>query len=122
MIAIGLVDEDSVLQSICLKRGVPYSPDLFAYLAFDDDKLIGVCIFSINNNIGKILLCDTLGKKLGYIEDGFIRAILSYMIKHKVSEAICEANMDKIILSNLGFSNIDGAWKVSLDGYSFKKC
>lgn len=122
MITIGLVDEDQVLQSICVKREIAYSPDLSAYLAFDDDKLIGVCIFSINGANGKILLCDTLGKKMGYLEDGFLRAILAYMIKHKVHETTADAEFDKTILSNLGFTNDDGIWWVSLEGYSFKKC
>jgi hypothetical protein len=122
MITIGLVDEDRVMESICLKRAIAFNSDLSAYLAFDDDKLIGVCIFSINGENGKILICDTLGKKLSYLEDGFIRTILSYMIKQKVHEAISDADIDEIILSNLGFTNIDGIWKVLLDGYSFKKC
>ena len=122
MITIGLVDEDRVMESICIKRGIAYSSDLSAYMAFEDASLLGICIFSINEAFGKILLCDTLGKKLNYLEDGFIRTILAYMMKHKVLVVSCEADFDKIILSNLGFVEVDGVWSVSLEGHSFNKC
>ena len=122
MITIGLVDEDRVMESICVKRGIAYRSDLSAYMAFDDAVLLGICIFSIDEANGKIVLCDTLGKKLNYLEDGFIRTILAYMMKRKVSVVTNEADFDRIILSNLGFAEVDGVWSVSLEGYSFKKC
>ena len=122
MITFGLVDEDQVMKSICVKRGVAYDSDLSAYMAFEEASLLGVCIFSINGTNGKIVLCDTQGQKLLHIEDGFVRAILSYMMKHKVHEVTCNAAIEKSILTNLGFTPLDESWKLSLDGYSFKKC
>ena len=107
MLIIKPIQEKSRQEQICAACEVTYRPETFAYSAYDDDTLIGVCQFTMGN--GKAELTDL--KTVPGTDDEealFImaRAMMSFVDKCAIPTlSTTDTASDPALLKKLGFTS-----------------
>lgn len=109
---------DKMLQeSACLRCGIKYSPELMAYAAYSDGKILGICQFSINDNGAVITdLSNALNTKDEQILFITARAVLNFIDLCGIRFPKCESkNIDEALIKRIGFSKkSDGIYEIDL--------
>ena len=118
--------QDKMLQeSTCLHCGIDYDPDLMAYAAYVDGKLVGMCQFTMNADGGKIVdlanVKDSNDSQALFVMG---RATLNFIDLCGVHTAKCEnKNIDEALLRTIGFSkNSDGIYEIDLAHFFEHPC
>ncbi len=117
MIKLQLVNEPAVLQFICRQRGTRALETTEAYLAVEDGKNIGVCIFKIEGEKGDIIFADhniTVDRE---IADLTLRAVVDYMQRNEVLDVENHNVYPKDIVKSVGFTVTDTAQTLDLRGF-----
>ena len=99
--------EDKVLQeSICLRCGINFNRELWAYAAYRDGVPVGICQFTVKDDEGilfDLATNDTLCQRNVLFPLGI--AVLNFLDICGVFTAKCEClYADSTLLSSLGFS------------------
>lgn len=110
--------EDKILQeSLCLRCGISFDPELLAYGAYADGKPIGICQFAINNNVGILTDISTICKN-NSLKSLFslVLAVLNFLDLCGAHTAKCAAKIaDERLLRAVGFSDTNsGMWEIKL--------
>lgn len=126
MLEIKPIEDKSEQEEICRLCGVSYSPELFAYKAYDNGTLLAVSQFDIEGETAVIYdLKQVIGTKDDF-EGMFImgRAVLNFLDLCSVKNAIFKAETEqKMKLAKLiGFKNENGVMKLSLEGLFTNPC
>ena len=104
-------------EKACLKSGIKYDKNQFAYAVYEDENVLGAAQFYIKDSIGYI-------SDLRVAEDNMPitmllgRSVLNFLDLHGVKEAYFEKQgeyYDKAA-KIIGFKNKDGKWYAYLDG------
>lgn len=112
-------------EEICRLCNVKYNPDLLAYAAYDDDKLMGVCQFRLTANGGEIYdLAAAEGTSC--LEALFMmgRGTLNFIDLCGVHYAKYFGNCDNdTLLIAIGFrKNPEGIYDINLEGFFTDHC
>lgn len=122
MLKISAVQDKSMQENYCDLVKVPYDADLMCYAAYDNDNFVGISLFSINENgctIHKIkLLPDTDDYLATYL---LAKAPMNFADLVGTKTAIFMDD-NKKLANELGFSEKDGIYSVSLEGYFTTPC
>lgn len=113
MIEIKFMSQDKV-RDICKKAGVEYYDSIKVYAAVEAGKALGSCGFSLDRKTGVLVFTFMEEDGLAPIEDGLLRASLSYMYENGVETAICNGNIAKQMLRRLGFKEQGELMKLDL--------
>lgn len=112
-------------ERFCAEVGADYRPDLLAYAAYTDDKLIGVCQFRLGKEGGTILTLDEIPGNEDF-QPMFVmgRATLSFMELCGAETAYYDAPVrDELLISAIGFRrNAEGRYAVDLRGFFDHPC
>lgn len=107
-------------EEICVHCNVTYNPDLLAYAAYDDDRLLGVCQFGLSAE-GGILHDIAPADGTNNFEGLFImgRGTLNFIDLCGVREAYYRGtSANERLLAAIGFTkNEQGEYYVNLDGF-----
>ncbi len=104
-------------ETVCLKSGIAYDKNQFAYAAYEDETVLGASQFYIKDGIGyvsDIRVADDsmpISMLLG-------RSVLNFLDLHGVKEAYLEKSGDYYDKAArvIGFKDKDGKWYACLDG------
>ena len=109
---------DKILQeSACLRCGVKYSPELMAYAAYSDGKIIGICQFSVGDNGAEIFdLANASNIKDAQTLFIIARAVLNFIDLCGIRFPKCESGrIDESLIKKIGFSKKnDGIYEIDL--------
>ena len=110
--------EDKILQeSLCLRCGIKFDAELMAYGAYIDGKPVGVCQFTVKNNVG-ILIDLTTTHETSNDKPLFALglAVLNFLDLCGAHTAKCETKIaDEALLRSIGFSRTDkGYFEIKL--------
>ena len=125
MLEVLPIQDKSAQETICLKCGVEYKPEMMAYSATVDGKLVGVCQFTMSDKGG--MLADLANiKGLKDTQALFVlgRAMLNFVDLCGVHYAYCASDeIDAVLLRAIGFSmNSDGIYDVDLTHFFDHPC
>lgn len=125
MLKVFAIQSKKEQEEICRLCDVPYQPDLLAYGASVDDRLVGVCQFILRD--GKGILYHLAPKKgADDFEALFVlgRATLNFIDLCGVKQAVClDSGIDPSLARSIGFSRReDGTLFVDLNGFFDHPC
>lgn len=110
--------EDKILQeSLCLRCGIGFDPELLAYGAYTNGKPIGICQFAINNNVGILTHLSTVCKNNSFQAlFSLVLAVLNFLDLCGAHTAKCAAKFaDERLLRAVGFSDANSEmWEIKL--------
>lgn len=126
MLEIKPIEDKNEQEKLCLLCGEEYREELFAYKAFENEKLFAVAQFDI---CGESAVVFGMHQVIGSTDDNegmFIlgRAVLNFLDLCGVKEAFynvtddCSERLAKLI----GFRNTDGKYRISLVGLFTSHC
>ena len=115
MFEIKPIESKERQKAICAQCGVPYRDDCFAYSAIEEDRLLGICQFKIQDDIGYMyeLKCP---EGIDDEEVLFImgRAALNFIDLCGAHDA--EKCIDDKMARKIGFVDKNGKLKMNLRG------
>lgn len=114
MIEIKLANEDAK-KEISEKFSYKASPLVNIYTAKENGKYLGACGFEKEGGRGKIVFSGVEDDSLKMIEDGLLRASLSYFYECGVKTVSCGSCVEPIMLKRLGFREKDGLYILDLE-------
>ncbi len=104
-------------ERVCLKSGIEYDKNQFAYAVYEDENVLGASQFYIKNDIGYISDIQVAEDNMP-ISMLLGRSVLNFLDLHGVKEAYLEKHgqyYDKAA-KMIGFKDKDGTWYAYLDG------
>lgn len=125
MLEVLPIQEKNMQETICLRCGIEYKPELMAYSAHVDGELVGVCQFSMSDKGGRLVdLANTVGVKDTQALFVVGRATLNFIDLCGVHYAYCDSSdIDEVLLRAIGFSkNSDGVYDVDLTHFFDHPC
>lgn len=105
---------DNEIKKICDKIGTGYRPELKVYAAVEAGKQLGGCGFFVDSDTGTLVFTFMNEDGLQMIEDGLLRASLSYMYENGAEKAVCSGEVSERMLRRLGFTELDGLMTLDL--------
>ena len=125
MLEVLPIQDKSVQETICLRCGVEYKPELMAYSAHVDGELVGVCQFTMTDKGGELIdlaNADSVKDTQALFVIG--RATLNFIDLCGVHYAFCKSkSIDEVLLRAIGFSkNSDGIYAVDLTNFFDHPC
>ena len=125
MLEVLPIQDKTLQESVSLRCGVNYDPDLMAYAAYVDGKLVGICQFTMKEDGGRIVdlanVTDVTDTQALFVMG---RAALNFIDLCGVHSAKCESdNIDETLLRAVGFSkNPDGIYEIDLAHFFEHPC
>ena len=104
-------------ERVCLKSGIEYDKNQFAYAVYEDEDVIGAAQFYIKEDVGYISDLHVAADNMP-ISMLLGRSVLNFLDLHGVKETYFEKHgeyYDKAA-KMIGFKNKDGKWYAYLDG------
>lgn len=123
MLIVKPVQDKKTQEEHCAACEAVYDADAMAYAAYVDEKLVGICQFTIKADGGHILdLCKAIGTDDD--EAMFImgRQTMNFIDLHGVHCAWFDGKADRNFILELGFSEKDGKYFVDLNGFFINPC
>lgn len=112
-------------EALCAAVGVEYHPELLAYAAYAEGKLIGVCQFILTPEGGSIRTLDAIEGNEDF-QPMFVmgRATLSFIELCGGETAFYDAPVrDEVLVGAIGFrKNAEGRYAVDLRGFFDHPC
>jgi len=102
------------VKEICHRLNVEYTEGLKVYAAVEAGNPLGGCGFYVDGKQGTLAFTYMNEAGLDPIEDGLLRASLSYMFENGVETAISKGNISEKMLRRLGFREKDGVYVLDL--------
>ena len=122
MLIIRPVENKEEQKKICEACGVSYRADAMAYGAHEDDKLLGICQFSMDNDCGHLYdLCCADG--VDDFEALFImgRQTLNFIDLCGVHHAVFHGEETRAVKA-VGFKREGGELVMDLEGFFTEPC
>lgn len=122
MLEIKPVEDKKVQEDICLRCGVPFRKEAFAYSACEGEKLLCVCQFRLDNDYGYIYdLSNTIG--VDDFEALFLtgRAVLNFIDLCGVHKALYCGEESRVTKA-VGFAPKDGKLFMNLEHFFENPC
>jgi hypothetical protein len=121
MIEIRLLDDKSAAAAL-ISSELASNNGMFVYEAVEGSKTLGLCIFSITGEKGRLYRVSMCSGGLLALEDGLMRSALSLMYKRGARDVVCCGKLDKALLFNTGFRQSGEQWILSLSESFFAGC
>lgn len=102
------------LKEICKRLEIEFLEGLKVYAAVEAGNPLGGCGFYVNGKQGTLAFTYMNENGLEPIEDGLLRASLSYMFENGVETAVSKGNISEKMLRRLGFKEKDGIYVLDL--------
>jgi len=125
MLEILPIQDKNVQESLCLRCGADFDPDLMAYAAYVDGNVVGLCQFTMRPDGGRIV---SLSNVAGQTDTQALfvagRATLNFIDLCGVHSAKCVSDsIDPDLLGAIGFSkNPDGVYEIDLEHFFEHPC
>lgn len=117
MIKLQLVTEPAVLDFICRQRGTCALDTTEAYLAVEDGKNVGACIFKVEPPKGDIIFADHNITADSEISDLTLRAVVDYMQRNEVLDVQNHAAFPEKVVKLVGFTASNDRQTLVLRGF-----
>lgn len=113
MIEIKFAAQNEV-KEICRRLKAEYIEGLKVYVAVEAGNPLGGCGFYIDGKEGTLAFTYMNEAGLEPIEDGLLRASLSYMYENGVETAVSKGNISEKMLRRLGFKEKNDVYVLDL--------
>lgn len=113
MIEIKFIPDAGVC-NLCRELNIEYKTGMKVYAAAQGNEKIGQCGFYIEGDKGVLSFTAMNGGGLEPIEDGLLRASLSYMYENGAANALCGGGVPGKMLKRLGFKENNGVFLLDL--------
>ena len=123
MLKIKPIEKKEDQRAICASCSVTYNADYFAYSAYEDDKLLGICQFGMRDGKGHVYNIAPADGTDDFDALFLLgRAALNFIDLCGVHEAYYEGEESSLTLA-VGFKkNAEGKFYVNLEGFFVDPC
>lgn len=122
MLKISAVQDKSLQREYCELVKISYDADLMCYAAYDDGEFVGISLFSLKNKSCIIHKIQLLPNKKDYLATYLLaKAPMNFADLCGFKNAVFEDD-DIKLAKELEFTETDGVYSVSLEGYFTTPC
>ena len=122
MIIVRNAPDELLVREICANCSLRADDDTGVYMVFENEKIIGNCIYKLKDEEGMIIFADLNIVRDVDISELTLRTVTDYMMRHGAKKLVSYASFPETVYKSVGFTLTEKGAEVNLEGFSLTHC